>query len=72
MKKIECVINGKFFSSKSLENSLDSVIASFLRKKIKRNIAVAVNDELIQKAEWRSKKISNGDRIEIVYPFNGG
>ena len=30
---------------------------------------MAVNNRLIEKSEWKKKKISNGDVIEIVQPF---
>ena len=36
------------------------------------SIAVAVNNELVQKSKWKSKIIKEGDVIEIVQPFFGG
>ena len=39
-------------------------------KKIK--VAVAVNNRLVMKSDWKKKKILNGDVIEIVQPFFGG
>ena len=33
------------------------------------NIAVAVNDVLIEKYRWKKKKICVDDKIEIVAPF---
>ncbi len=71
-KKKEFTINGKNFIFEVSRNRLDLIISNFLKEKVKKNIAVAVNDELIQKSEWSSTTIRFGDRIEIVYPFNGG
>ena len=70
--KKEFTINGKNFIFDKSRSRLDLIINNFLRKSVKKNIAVAVNDELVQKSEWSSTIINFGDRIEIVYPFNGG
>ena len=70
--KREFTINGKIFFFEVSRNKLDLIIKNFFKEKVKKNIAVAVNDELVQKSQWKSKTINFGDRIEIVYPFNGG
>ena len=35
-------------------------------------IAVAVNDSIVPRSEWRSRALRNGDRVEIVGAVQGG
>ena len=68
MKK-KLVINGKntfVFSETLLKvlNELD-IIKS-------QNLAIAVNEEVIQKNNWKNYKIKSGDTVEIVEPLKGG
>jgi len=65
-------INGNFFSCNLQEPYLDELLLEFLKHSVNLNIAVAVNNVLIQRADWKKKKISFNDNIEIVRPFNGG
>ena len=68
------LINGKNFKC-NLENPcLYDLMSFFLKKKIdeKCKLAVAVNDKLIKRDNWKRKKINLSDRIEIVTPFFGG
>ena len=37
-----------------------------------KNMAVAVNEEVIEKINWENYKIKSGDIIEIVQPLKGG
>ena len=37
-----------------------------------QNVAVAVNEEVVQKINWKNYKIKSGDIIEIVQPLKGG
>ena len=37
-----------------------------------QNIAIAVNEEVIAKINWKNYKIKSGDIIEIVQPLKGG
>ena len=73
MIKNYCLINGKSFKISGSENYLDQIIIEFLgKRKMKKSIAVAVNDELILRSDWDRKIIAKGDKIEIVNPFFGG
>lgn len=38
----------------------------------RRGIAVALNGQVIPRAEWERIKISRGDRVEIVRALPGG
>lgn len=35
-------------------------------------IAVAVNEQVIPRAEWAARRLQPGDRVEIVKPIQGG
>ena len=68
MKK-KLIINGNnfFVLSETLSKVLHEINIS--RSK---NLAVAVNEEVIQKINWKDYKIKSGDTIEIVQPLKGG
>lgn len=73
MNKIFCTINGKKFQITKNKNYLHELLLSFLNSHNPNlSIAVAVNEELIQKSEWKKKVIEEGDRVEIVQAFFGG
>ena len=67
-------VNGKVFKCNLKEPILLYLIQSFLNNNDSSefNIAVAVNDVLIEKYRWKKKKICVDDKIEIVAPFFGG
>ena len=48
---------------------LEDLITTTVEKKNELSLAVAVNNELVQKSKWKSKVIKEGDVIEIVQPF---
>ena len=54
-----------------MDYHFDDLVKKFVKDK-KVKVAVAVNNQLIVKSEWKKKKIFNGDIIEIVQPFFGG
>ena len=68
MKK-KLIINGKnaFVSSETLLKVLNEMNIIKMQ-----NLAVAVNEEVIQKINWKNYKIKSGDIIEIVHPLKGG
>ena len=73
MNKIFCTINGKKFEITENKNYLDKLLSCFFDSdNSKLSVAVAVNEKLIQKSEWKKKVIEEGDRVEIVQPFFGG
>lgn len=67
--KRKLIINGNnfFVLSETLSKVLHEINIS--RSK---NLAVAVNEEVIQKINWKNYKIKSGDIIEIVQPLKGG
>ena len=68
MKK-KLIINGEkiFVLAETLSKVLNEI--NIIKKK---NIAVAVNEEVIEKINWENYKIKSGDMIEIVQPLKGG
>ena len=68
MKK-KLTINGEntFVLSKTLLKVLSEI--NIINN---QNIAIAVNEEVIEKNNWKNHKIKSGDIIEIVQPLKGG
>lgn len=67
------LVNGKrkkFIQGKEIY-ILDLVNEIFGSKK-KKQLAVALNFKLVCKSKWRSTKIKQNDKIEIVSAFTGG
>ena len=62
-------INGKKYSC--LSETLLKVLNEINIVK-KRTIAIAVNEEVVEKNNWKNFKIKTGDIIEIVHPLKGG
>ena len=69
MKK-KIVINGesRSINSSTLTQLLDEINIDFENKKI----AIAINEEIVEKIKWNNKKIENGDIVEIVHALKGG
>ena len=68
IKKLK--INGKTISIKS--HTILSMLKEVSVNSENDNIAVAVNEEVVQKSKWINCKIKSGDIIEIVRPLKGG
>lgn len=68
------LINGQDFKCNLKNPCLYDLLNVFLKKKIneKCKLAVAVNNQLIERGNWKKKKINFSDKIEIVSPFFGG
>ena len=68
MKK-KLIINGEntFVISETLSKVLNEI--NIIKN---QNMAVAVNEEVVEKINWENYKIKSGDIIEIVKPLKGG
>ena len=68
MKK-KLIINGEnaFVLSETLSKVLNEI--NIIKN---QNMAVAVNEVVIEKINWKNYKIKSGDIIEIVQPLKGG
>tara|TARA_X000000368_G_C22369209_1_gene423970 strand:- start:124 stop:345 length:222 start_codon:yes stop_codon:yes gene_type:complete len=73
MNKKKCFVNGTPFIIKNCSIHLEDLMKIALGGKgNKLSLAVAVNNQLVQKSKWKKKVIKEGDIIEIVQPFFGG
>ena len=73
MNKKNCFVNGAPFTIKNCSIRLEDLIKITVgAKRNKLSLAVAVNNQLVQKSNWEKKVIKEGDIIEIVQPFFGG
>mgnify|MGYP001003716844 FL=1 len=68
MKK-KLIINGEntFVLSETLSKVLNEI--NIIKS---QNMAVAVNEEVVEKINWENYQIRSGDTIEIVQPLKGG
>ena len=68
MKK-KLIVNGEntFVLSETLSKVLNEI--NIIKS---QNMAVAVNEEVVEKINWENYKIKSGDIIEIVQPLKGG
>ena len=70
MSKKKCFVNGASFTIKNCGIQLEDLITTAIGKnKNQLSLAVAVNNELVQKSNWKNMVIKDGDVIEIVHPF---
>ena len=72
MSKKNCLVNGAPFTLKNCSIHLEELIKVTVGEKKQPSVAVAVNNQLVQKSKWKKKVIKEGDIIEIVQPFFGG
>lgn len=68
---MELTINGQ---AKTIEAAnIDQLLAAELEEgHSRRGIAVAVNGEVVPRAQWENARIRAGDRVEIVRALPGG
>ena len=72
MSKKNCFVNGAPFTLKNCSIHLEDLIKVAIGGGNQSSLAVAVNNQLVQKSKWKKKIIKEGDIIEIVQPFFGG
>jgi sulfur carrier protein len=52
--------------------SLIELLAGQAIDQTKAGVAVAINDEIVPRAEWATAALKSGDVVEIVRPHSGG
>ena len=67
--KIQIYINGKKKNINSNYNLINIIEEYSLKNKL---IAVEINQEVIPKSNYKTKKINKNDRIEILELIGGG
>ena len=65
---MKVLLNGSSYSLKD-NCSLASLIKNL---ELDGKYAVEINQNIIPRSQYRTKKISNGDKIEIVQAIGGG
>jgi sulfur carrier protein len=48
------------------------VVAELVGDRGPRGVAVAVNGEVVPRAAWESRRLSAGDRVEVLSATQGG
>lgn len=51
----------------SVEALVESLVAD-----VSEGVAVAINGEIVQRAQWPNREVQDGDDIEIVRAVQGG
>ena len=52
--------------------SLRQVLEALSLPSLERGVAVAVNGELVRRADWEQRQVRDEDRLEIVSATQGG
>jgi sulfur carrier protein len=52
--------------------SLIELLAAQAIDRTKPGVAVAINEEIVPRAEWATASLKSGDAVEIVRPHSGG
>lgn len=68
---MEVVINGE---KRTIENvgTIEQLLAELSLPGNRRGIAVAVNDTVVPRSQWKTVRIAAGDRIEVIRAVQGG
>jgi len=67
---IALVINGE--SRQVPQAPLDGLLRHLGFGEVRRGLAVALNGQLVPRAQWGQQALADGDRLEIVRAVTGG
>ena len=68
-KKIQIYINGKK-KNINVDDNLNNILEDFSIKN--KLVAIELNEEVVPKSKYKTKRISQNDRIEILELIGGG
>ena len=68
-KKIQIYINGKK-KNINVNDNLNDILEDFSIKN--KLVAIELNEEIVPKSKYKTKRISQNDRIEILELIGGG
>ena len=54
------------------DRTVADVVARVAPGRAARGTAVALNGEVVPKAQWPSVRLSEGDRVEVLHAIGGG
>lgn len=68
---MQITLNGE---DKSVESgiSIQDLLIDLAHDPDRRGIAVAVNAEIVVRANWSSTRLGSGDRVDIIAAVQGG
>jgi len=69
---MELIVNGETVAAPSATESLADFLALRQITPDTRGVAVAVNNQVVRRADWPHHRLHPGDRIEIVGARQGG
>lgn len=65
-------INGESHSFEGRDAMFVDDVLDHLDIPTRKGLAVAVNDRVVSRSEWRDTQVFDGDRIEIIRATQGG
>lgn len=68
---ITITVNNELFSIEE-NTSLENLVLQKLHQTIQNGIAVALNEQVIQKTDWNKTMLKNQDKILIIKATQGG
>jgi sulfur carrier protein len=68
---VELFVNGEPVGV-APDATVADVVAQLRRDPAARGVAVALNGEVVPRAEWPTRAVREGDRIEVLTAVGGG
>lgn len=68
---IKIILNGRPHECKEGITIIDLLSDETCKKEV-WGVAIAVNDSIVHREEWKKTKIKESDIVEIVYAVQGG
>jgi sulfur carrier protein len=68
---VKIILNGNEKDVNDGANLLDLLLQSKISND-KQGVAVAINEDVISRKEWKQIKLKQNDRIEIIQAVQGG
>jgi sulfur carrier protein len=53
-------------------STVGAVVASFGAERERRGVAVAVDAEVVPRAQWERRELHEGERVEVLHAIQGG
>ena len=65
------IINGKDTNAEP-GTTLEMLLEQLLASRSQKGVAVAVNDAVVPRNSWGTRRLQAGDRVEIIRAVQGG
>jgi sulfur carrier protein len=53
-------------------STVSAVVASLGAERARRGVAVAVDAEVVPRAQWERRELCEGERVEVLHAIQGG